>query len=79
VIGGFYKEKSEEMKLDWANCKLLYWFRYVFDAFVFWSSRPDNHKCFLNLLNSVHTDVQFTMENLPSWTLIMTGNLIVVG
>jgi hypothetical protein len=70
VIANFYMEDFEEMALGRASHKPLCWFCYVDDTFVIWPHGPDRLRDFLDHLNSVHQNIQFTMEtekdgNLP--------------
>jgi hypothetical protein len=62
VIANFYMDVFEEMALDWAPQKTLCWFRYVDDTFVIWPHGPDRLKDFLDHLNGIHQNIQFTME-----------------
>jgi hypothetical protein len=62
VIANFYMEVFEEMALNQAPHKPLCWFRYVDDTFVIWPHSPDRLKDFLDHLNGIHQNIQFTME-----------------
>jgi hypothetical protein len=55
-------EDFEWMALDRVPHKPLCWFRYVDDTFVIWPHGPDRLRDFLDHLNSVHQNIQFTME-----------------
>jgi hypothetical protein len=62
VIAKFYMEVFEDMALDRAPHKPLCWFCYVYDTFVIWPHGPDMHNDFLDHLNGMHQNIQFTME-----------------
>jgi hypothetical protein len=55
-------EHFEEMALEEATHKPLCWFRYVDDTFVIWLHGSGKLSEFLDHLNSVHRNIQFTME-----------------
>jgi hypothetical protein len=81
VIANFYMEDFEEMVLDRTPHKPLCWFRYVDDTFVIWPHGPDRLKDFLDHLNGIHQNIQFTMETeraatFPSWISTSTGDLM---
>jgi hypothetical protein len=61
VTANFYIEVFKEMALDRAPHKPLCWFRYVDDTFVIWPHGPDRLKDFLDHLNGIHQNIQFTM------------------
>jgi hypothetical protein len=60
VIGNFFTEDSE--KRAQANYKPLSWFHYVDDTFVIWPHGTEKLERFLNHLNGLHKNIQFTME-----------------
>jgi hypothetical protein len=62
VIINFFMEDSEEITLDQAAHKPTCWFHYVDDTFIVWLYRPDGLRDFLDHLNSVHQNIQFTTE-----------------
>jgi hypothetical protein len=53
---------DQEMGLETATHKPLCWFRYVDDTFVIWPHGPGKLAEFLNHLNGVHENINFTME-----------------
>jgi hypothetical protein len=62
VTANFFTETSEEVALDWAIHKPLRWFHYVDDTTVIWPPWSQRLRDFLNQMNSVHQNIQFTME-----------------
>jgi hypothetical protein len=62
VFANFYMEFFEEMALDRAPHNPLYWFCYVDDTLVIWPHGHDRLKDFLDHLNGIHQNIQFTME-----------------
>jgi hypothetical protein len=62
VIAKFFMEHFEEMALEGVNQKPICWLRYVDDMFVIWPHGPGKLSDFLDHLNSVHENIQFTME-----------------
>jgi hypothetical protein len=62
VIAKFFMEDLDKMELDGAVHKTLFCLRYVDGTFVIWSQGPDRLKDFLDHLNSVHQNIQFTRE-----------------
>jgi hypothetical protein len=62
VITIFFMEDIEEMALDMAAHNPLCSFRYVDNNFVSMPHGPDRERALLDHLNSVHQNVQFTME-----------------
>jgi hypothetical protein len=62
VIASFFMEDFEEMALDRAAHKPLCCFRYVDGTFVIWPHDPNRPRDFLDRLNNVHQNIQFTME-----------------
>ena len=59
VFGNFFMEDLE--KRAQSNYKLLCWFHYV-DTFDIWPHGTEKLERFLNLLNGLHRNIQFTME-----------------
>jgi hypothetical protein len=55
-------ENFEEEALKRATHKPLFWFRYVDDTFAIWPHGWKKLDDFHRLLNSVHNNIQFTME-----------------
>nr|XP_060617816.1 uncharacterized protein LOC132767173 [Anolis sagrei ordinatus] len=62
VIANFYMEHFEEQALETATKKPTIWFRYVDDTFTIWSHGEEELSRFLDHLNSIHPNIQFTME-----------------
>lgn len=62
VIANIYMEDFETKALAAADLKPKSWFRYVDDTFVVWSHGRQTLEQFLVHLNSVHNNIQFTME-----------------
>lgn len=62
VVANFYMESFEETALELATKKPNVWFRYVDDTFVVWSHGDTELNKFLEHLNSIHPNIQFTME-----------------
>jgi hypothetical protein len=62
VIANFFKENLKEMTLNQVAHMPLSWFCYVDNTFIIWPHRPDWLRDFLDHLNSVHQNIQFTME-----------------
>jgi hypothetical protein len=56
-------KKSAFMALKGVTHKSLCWFPYVDDTFVIWPHGPGKLSEFLDHLNSIHGNIQFTMEN----------------
>jgi hypothetical protein len=61
-IANFFMEDSEEMALGQASHELLCLFHYVTATFVIWPHRTAKLETFLDHLNGLHRDIQFTME-----------------
>ena len=62
VIANFYMEEFEKNAIETATHKPACWYRYVDDTFVIW---PHGHKRlmeFLEHLNGIIKNIQFTME-----------------
>jgi hypothetical protein len=55
-------EHLDKMALETVTHKPFCWFHHVDDVFVIWSHGPGNLTDFLYHLNSVHENIQFTME-----------------
>jgi hypothetical protein len=62
VIANYFMEYFEEMALEAVTHKSLCWFRYVDDTFVIWAHGPGKLVEFLDHLNGVHENIEFTME-----------------
>nr|XP_060632240.1 uncharacterized protein LOC132775540 [Anolis sagrei ordinatus] len=62
VIANFYMEHFEKQALGTATKKPTIWFRYVDDTFTIWSHGEGELNRFLDHLNSIHPNIQFTME-----------------
>ena len=55
-------EDFEEKALNQATLKPTCWYRYVDDTFVIWPHGKENLTEFLEHLNGLHKNIQFTME-----------------
>lgn len=55
---GWLKQEA----LQTCKFKLKTWFRYVDDTFVQWQHAQKELKQFLNHINNIHNNIQFTME-----------------
>jgi hypothetical protein len=62
VTANFFTEGSEEVALERAIHKSLCWFHYIDDTPVMWPPWSQRLRDFLNQMNSVHQNIQFTME-----------------
>jgi hypothetical protein len=62
VIADFFMEQFEETALEGAKLSPLCRFRYVDDGFAIWPHGSGKLSEFLDHLNSVHENIQFTME-----------------
>jgi hypothetical protein len=75
VITNFFMEYFEDLALKWATHKSLCWFHYMDDTTVIWPHSPNRLRDYLNHLNSVHWNIQFTMEMVALWVIKCTINL----
>jgi hypothetical protein len=55
-------EDSEEQALNRADDMPMWWFWYVDDMFIVWPHGPEKLDDFLNYLNSIPLNIQFTMD-----------------
>ena len=62
VISNFFMDDFEERALEQATHKSLCWFRYVDDTFVNWPHGPEKLEEFVEHLNGLQRNIQFTME-----------------
>ena len=62
VIANFFMEDFEERALNQATLKPTCWYRYVDDTFVIWPHGKTSLTTFLEHLNGLHNNIQFTME-----------------
>jgi len=62
VIANFFMEDFEEGVLNQATHKPTCWYRYVDDIFAIWPHGKASLTTFLVHLNSLHKNIQFTME-----------------
>ena len=62
VIANFFMEKFEQQALESAPYKPKIWFRYVDDTFVIWNHGQEKLQEFLEHINGIHENIQFTME-----------------
>jgi len=61
VIANFYMEDFEMKAIEKAPHKPACWYRYVDDTFI-WPYGQEKLMYFLNQLNGIHNNIQFTME-----------------
>ncbi|XP_071450368.1 uncharacterized protein [Hetaerina americana] len=76
AIANFYMEDFEERALRTAPLRPKYFFRYVDDTFIVWPHGPEALTEFLGHMNSVHPNIQLTMETeknkrLPSLDILI--------
>jgi len=62
VIANFYMENFEMRAIKKATHKPACWYRYVKDIFVICPHGKEKLTDFLNHLNGIHNNIQFTME-----------------
>ncbi|KAJ4425918.1 hypothetical protein ANN_27544 [Periplaneta americana] len=62
MVANFYMESFEDTTLKATTRRPECWFRYVDDTFVVWRHGEPALRDFLNHLNGVHKQIQFTME-----------------
>ena len=62
VIANFFMEDFEKRAKELVPHKPMCWFRYVDDTFVIWPHGKQKLGEFLNHLNGIHKNIQFTME-----------------
>jgi len=62
VIANLYMEDFEMKAIEKATHKPACWYRYVDDTFVIWPRGQEELTDFLNHLNGIHNNIQFTME-----------------
>ncbi|XP_071450589.1 uncharacterized protein [Hetaerina americana] len=62
AIANFYVEGFEERALRTAPLRPKHFFRYVDDTFIVWPHGTEALTEFLGHMNSVHPNIQFTME-----------------
>ena len=62
VVANFFKERFENDALTSAIHKPSVRLRYVDDTFVIWSHGREKLDKFLNHINTIHPNIQFTME-----------------
>jgi hypothetical protein len=62
VIANFYMENLEIKAIETATHKPACWYRYVDDTFFIWPHGQDKLKDFLNHLNGINNNIQFTIE-----------------
>jgi hypothetical protein len=62
VIANFCMEYFEMKAIVKATHKPACWYRYVDDTFVIWPHGQEKLMDFLNHLNDIHNNIQFTME-----------------
>jgi hypothetical protein len=62
VIASFFMEDFEEVRLSRVAFMPTCRFHYMDDTFVIWPHGPKELKNFVNHLNNIHPNIQFTME-----------------
>jgi hypothetical protein len=62
VICNVFMDDFEERALEQAIHKPLCWFPYVDDTFVIWPHGPEKLEGFVEHLNGLHKNIQFTVE-----------------
>jgi len=62
VIANFYMDDFEMKAIEKATHKPACWYRYVNDTFIIWPHGQEKLTNFLNHLNGIHNNIQFTME-----------------
>lgn len=62
AIANFYMEHFEQAALETAIHKPTHFFRYVDDTFVVWPHGKETLQEFLQHLNGINSNIQFTME-----------------
>jgi hypothetical protein len=62
VIANFFMEDFEERAINQSTLKPTCWYRYVDDIFAIWPHGKASLTIFLEHLNSLHKNIQFTME-----------------
>jgi hypothetical protein len=62
VIANFYMEFFEQQAIHLAAKKPAHWYRYVDDTFVVWTHGKEELHGFLQHLNTIHSNIKFTME-----------------
>src|SRR5436190_11970228 len=62
VVANLYMEYFEQRALNSAMLKPKVFLRYVDDTFVIWPHGRQSLENFVTLLNSIHPNIQFTME-----------------
>ena len=62
IRANFFMEEFERKFMAISTYKPKCWYRYVDDTFVIWPHGMDRLKEFLDWLNGIHTNIDFTME-----------------
>jgi hypothetical protein len=62
IASNIFMKHFEKWAIDSAQYKPSLWLRYVKDTFVIWPHGRDRLQNFFNLLNSLRSSIQFTME-----------------
>jgi hypothetical protein len=62
VIANFYMEDFEKKAIEKAPHMPACLYRYMDDTFVIWLHGQVKLMVFLNLINGIHNNIQFTME-----------------
>ena len=62
VIANIYMEHFKKLALASAPFAPTVWFQYVDDTYTIWNHGEEKLEEFLNHLNSIHPNLQFTME-----------------
>ena len=75
VIASLYMEQFQQQALNMAEKKPSNWYRYVDDTFVVWPHGEELQN-FLQYLNSLHPNIQFTMETEKDDKLVFLDVLV---
>ena len=62
VLADIFMEEFEQTAIATADHRPKIWLRYVDDTFVIWEHGQENLQLFLDHLNGLHSNIQFTME-----------------
>jgi hypothetical protein len=62
VLASFFMEDFKKRAIEQATHKPTCWFRYGDNTFVIWQHGQEKLTKFLNHLNRLHDNIQFTME-----------------
>jgi hypothetical protein len=62
VMANIYMEFFEQQALNTAKKKPSIWYRYIDDTFVVWPRGEEELQIFFQHLNSLHSNIKFTIE-----------------